>query len=259
MVQAPAYAPGKPIWVDLGSPDLAGAQRFYGAVFGWDVQTLPAKAGGYALFLKDGRVAAGIGPLQGEGQPSYWATYISTDDADATTAAVTAAGGRVLVPPFDVLDQGRMACYFDPSGAAIAVWQPITMFGAETYNVPGAVCWNELLSRDFEKASAFYQTVFGWATTRGVDGTYTQFELAGRPVAGGMPGDFLPEGVPSNWMVYFQVADLSATMDAIKANGGIVIMGPNASPPGEFAIATDPFGATFAIIQIDPTFVPGAN
>ena len=37
-------------------------------------------------------------------------------DVDAT-AARSGAGGTVIVPPFDVMDAGRMAVIADPTGA----------------------------------------------------------------------------------------------------------------------------------------------
>jgi uncharacterized protein len=33
-------------------------------------------------------------------------------------------GAKVLAPPFDVMDVGRMAVLQDPTGAVFEVWQP---------------------------------------------------------------------------------------------------------------------------------------
>ena len=72
------------------------AAAFYGALFGWESPPLPPEAGGYRLALLDGKVIGGIGPLQSEGQPPAWTTYVSVADADATAVAVGRAGGTVL-------------------------------------------------------------------------------------------------------------------------------------------------------------------
>src|SRR5260370_8988010 len=56
--------------------------------------------------------------------PTAWSVYISTDDADALAKKVEAAGGKVLAPPFDVGDQGRMATFADPSGGGFSASQP---------------------------------------------------------------------------------------------------------------------------------------
>ena len=75
---------------------------------------------------------------------------------------MTAAGGGVLAPPMDVMDLGKMAIFTDTTGAAFGVWQPGTFIGAARVNGAGALCWNELGTRDVEGAKAFYGEVFGW-------------------------------------------------------------------------------------------------
>jgi len=46
-----------------------------------------------------------------EGQPPAWATYVIVDDAEGIAARVDSAGGKVIVAPFDVADQGRMGVF----------------------------------------------------------------------------------------------------------------------------------------------------
>ena len=75
------------------------------------------------MFYDGGRRVAGVGPIMGEGQPTYWSTYFATDDVDALTARVKDAGGNVLVEPMDVMDAGRMAIYVHPAGGMFGAWQ----------------------------------------------------------------------------------------------------------------------------------------
>jgi predicted enzyme related to lactoylglutathione lyase len=42
---------GKFVWYDLSSPDIAGAQDFYGQVLGWRGQPVPEQS--YTLLLAD--------------------------------------------------------------------------------------------------------------------------------------------------------------------------------------------------------------
>ncbi len=155
------YDNGVPNWVDLGSPDVAASKQFYSQLFGWEPVDGGPDSGGYLIFHKDGAAVAGAGPLQGPGQPPSWSVYIATDDADATAAKVEAAGGKVLMAPMDVMDQGRMAVFMDPAGAAFGVWQKITFPGAQLQQEPGAISWVELATRDSERATQFYTAVFG--------------------------------------------------------------------------------------------------
>ena len=62
----------------------------------------------------------GSGGTQAPGAPTAWSIYIGTADADGLAEKVAAAGGTVVVPPFAVGDQGRMAVFQDPTGAFIS-------------------------------------------------------------------------------------------------------------------------------------------
>lgn len=251
------HPPGTPIWVDLGTSDLADAQRFYGELFGWTAHVSPEpQAGGYTIFNKDGKPVAGAGPLFSEDQPVAWSTYVATDDAEATAARVATAGGKVLTAPLDVMGQGRMAVFMDQAGAPFSVWQPIEMPGAQLFNVPGSLCWNELTTRDPAGCKEFYGAVFGWGAKDNEYGefTYTEFQLNGRTVAGMMPmlGDEWPAEMPPHWMVYFAVADCDATATRAAQLGGIVSVPPTQTPMGPFAILNDPQGAVFSVIKLNP-------
>ena len=94
----------------------------------------------------------------------------------------------MIVPPMDVLDAGRMAIFSDPVGAVIGVWQPNAHKGAGIVNEPGTLTWNELVTTDTAAAQSFYDKVFGWgAVTHGEGpGAYTEFQVAGRSIAGMM-------------------------------------------------------------------------
>jgi predicted enzyme related to lactoylglutathione lyase len=248
------------MWIDLGTSDMEAATRFYGNLFGWQFQSAGPEAGGYGFFLLNGKMVAGVGPLMSEQQPVAWSTYIDTDDADATTAKVREAGGTVIVEPMDVMDVGRMAFYFDPTGAAIGVWQPRTHTGAELANEPGAFTWNELATRDIEAAKAFYKKVFGWEGTTSPFGptTYTEFKIGDRTVAGMREiGPDEPAQMPAYWLVYFAVADTDNAVSTASGQGGNVLVPPMDIEPGRFSVLTDPQGAAFAVIAVKPAMVSG--
>jgi len=249
-----AYEHGVPSWVDLSTPDAARAAAFYTALFGWDVQTGPPEAGGYAIAHLRGRAVAGITPPMNPGPP-VWSTYVNVDDADAVAALVTANGGAVLAPPFDVMDVGRMGVFADPAGAVICVWQPGTHKGAGVVNEPGTYSWSELMTTDIPGAIAFYAAVFGWgAETNGEGaGAYTEFKVAGRSIAGGMvKPPTVPAAMPPFWGVYFAVVDTDATSARITELGGSIIIPPTDIEPGRFAVAIDPTGAGFSVIAMNP-------
>lgn len=243
---------GVPSWVDLGTANLEDATRFYTGLFGWTAHVSGDEYGGYTIFNVAGRAAAGAGPLFGEGQPTAWSTYIATVDADADADRVAAAGGKVLVGPFDVGTQGRMAAFLDPTGAPFSVWQAGTMTGAAVYGVPGAVAWNELTTRDVAGSAAFYGAVFGWtARSSSMSGVpYLVFEREGSVVAGMQPMDSpdWPDDLPPYWMVYFAVENCDAAAQAAYELGGRVVRPPVSSAMGRYAVLADPEGGTFSVL-----------
>ena len=251
-----AWAAGTPCWVDLGVPDFSQAQAFYAGLFGWDIQQGPPDAGGYAMCMKDGRAAAGIGPKMGPADaPTVWMTYISTDDADATAARVKAAGGQVIAEPFDVMDAGRMAVAIDPAGAVFGIWQPLAHTGAGVANEPGAVTWNEQLSRDFEGSQAFYRDVFGYDYNdmSSDDFRYASFRVGGADVGGiGELGPQFPADIPANWTTYFAVQDADTAVAKVTELGGSVLRAPWDTPFGRMAVVSDNQGAPFAIMSQVP-------
>ncbi len=254
MPERTSYEPGTPSWVDLATPDVDASATFYGALFGWEVESAgpPEETGGYGLFMLRGHRVAGVGPLMQEGQPAVWSTYVSTDDADAAVARAQQAGGAVVVEPMDVMDAGRMAFVMHAAGGALGLWQPGRTIGAELVNEPGALNWNELQTRDTEGAKAFFAALFDWAPEDSSVGemTYTVFNLGGTGIAGMMPmPPGVPDEVPAYWLVYFGVEDCDASAArAQELGGGVIAPAMDIEGVGRFAALTDPHGTAFAVI-----------
>lgn len=251
------YEQGTPSWVDLGSTDLDGAVAFYGGLFGWTAEDLGPDAGGYRMFRKDGRLVAGLGDATDVSRGSAWTTYFASNDADDTVSKVEEHGGQVIVPPLEVMGQGRMAVFADPEGAFFSAWQPLTFDGFELANEPGSVTWNELMTSDIDAAKVFYQEVFG-VSMRDVSmaegKVYTLLEAEGRAVAGAMPIDPAWGPMPPHWSVYFAVDDCDAAYARALDLDATKVMAPVDSPAGRFAILKDPQGATFSVIKNNPDF-----
>lgn len=118
----------------------------------------------------------------------------------------------------------------------------------------GNPCWYELGTGDPDAARPFYAQVLGWdITDAGMkDFTYLLAKSGGDAVAGMMSlkgQEFAP---PPNWLIYFAVDDCDRTAAAIAAAGGRVVRDPADIPgTGRFAIAADPQGAAFGILEPD--------
>jgi predicted enzyme related to lactoylglutathione lyase len=132
------------------------------------------------------------------------------------------------------------------------VWQAGRDTGMQIANEPGAPAWNEVFSRDFEKAKEFYAAVFGYTydDMSSDEFQYAVIQVDGRGVGGigGMPPG-MPDSVPSHWRVYFEVDDADETVDMVVKQGGVVRQPPEDTPYGRMASLADPQGAPFSIIR----------
>jgi len=246
-------------WVDLTSTDVDAAKAFYTGLFGWTATDMPTPMGPvYTMFRKDGHLVAGLGPLPPDmaaaGAPSMWSSYVMVDDADKVLEAVGPAGGTVVMPAMDVMTQGRMAMIADPSGAVVGLWQPRDHAGAELFNEPGSLTWNELQTRDLTAATAFYTEVFGWRWEPMEDGSGYLIGMLDskdgddKSNAGAMTmPPAVPAEVPSYWAVYFLVVDCDESVARATELGGAVFMPPMDMGPGRFAGITDPAGGMFCL------------
>ena len=112
--------PGTFCWETLVTPDPAGAVAFYGKVLG--VGTGPTPSGEGKVFTAGEVPVADIQPAR-PGGPSYWATYVAVEGAEATRDRAARLGGQVLVPRIDVPKVGIVAVVADPAGAALGLFQ----------------------------------------------------------------------------------------------------------------------------------------
>lgn len=153
---------GTPTWLDLRIPDLGEAQRFYGALFGWEFEDFGSAAGHYNGCLLAGRTVAGMMRNPDPDASEFrWNLHFASDDCDETVKRATDAGGTVPMPPEEILDRGRMAVVADPVGARFGVWQGRENAGSETVNEPGSLVWSELVTAAPGPAGEFYAAVFG--------------------------------------------------------------------------------------------------
>jgi len=87
---------------------------------------------------------------------------IAVDSAGQAATKATQLGGTLIMPPFDVMDLGRMAVIQDPTGAHFCVWQARKNTGIGIAGVAGSLCWADLSTPDAKRAGDFYSGLFGW-------------------------------------------------------------------------------------------------
>ena len=127
---------------------------------------------------------------------------------------------------------------------------------AEQSSAHGNFYWNELMTRDAEKAKKFYADVIGWGFDgmEMPDGTYWVAKKKDKPVGGIFPlNDPKFKGVPESWMSYLAVDDVDARAKKAQANGA-KLMQPIFDVPGvgRIAVLTEPGGARIGWITPAP-------
>lgn len=245
-----AWPAGTPCWVDYGATDVDAAKEFYGALFGWSWSGGDPEYGGYLNAERDGRPAAGLGPLTDDGDPPGWTVYFATDDAVAAAAAIRAAGGSVVVEPMEVGPMGTMVVARDPQGHGFGLWQSGEHTGVCVYNEPGSLTWEEAAVDDLAGAQAFYSRVFGFRFDEIPDmGGYATFATGERPLGGVGPAE---PGLPRGWSVCFAVGSTDEAVAAVERRGGKVLHPAEDTEFGRFAVVADPWGAAFSVMEVGP-------
>lgn len=254
MTKIDKHAPGTVSWVDLMTGDPAAARTFYAGLFGWTFDIGPAETGFYAMAKLGGANACGVGGQPpGSQAPPAWNVYFASEDVDQAVAKVKELGGTLVMGPMDVMEEGRLAFFADPTGAHFGVWQGRRHGGAQVIDEPGAMAWREVNTPDAEKARDFYGKLFGLESKK-LDGPMTYWTLhKGDETVGGvlqMTKEW--EGVPPHWMSYFAVPDADAAVAQVTALGGKVSVPPFDTPHGRISVVNDPAGAVFSIVQLPP-------
>lgn len=252
------YPEGVPCWVDLASRDPGAAKDYYSRLLGWEFEDRPSpRVGVYAMASLRGRHVAAVGgqpPGTPEGTPSLWNTYLSCADVTATTAKAEDAGGRVLMPPADIGDAGRMAFVADPTGAVVGLWEAGQHIGAGLDKETGTLVWSELVTPEPATALAFYGAVAGvtGTPTPMPGGTYTVLQAGGEDFGGCTTPRIA--GGPAHWQVWLAVDDPDSAAETSTTAGGSVVLAPDDVPgAGRVAVLADPTGGVFGVIRPDPT------
>ncbi|MBT9312402.1 VOC family protein [Leptothoe kymatousa] len=251
-----SYENGVFSWVDLMTSEQEAAKQFYAELFGWTFKDKPTDMGGvYSMAYKGDRSVAAISAIPPTmDMPPSWQSYITVKDLDTTVQSCQENGATIEMAPFDVMQAGRMAIIKDPTGAVVSLWQATEHIGAERVNEVNTFCWTELQTRGAERAAEFYKSVFGWELE--VDEAppnYISASVKGHMNCGmfDMAKAPMPDNVPPRWVVYFNVADLDASLAVVNRLGGSVLMDPMDIEPGRFTTILDPQGAVVVLMQVN--------
>jgi len=250
--------PGKFVWFDLVTDDLAVARDFYGAVFGWKFHAIDGAPASYTVIEHAGRNIGGVfvhTPPSGTARAARWLSLISVQDTAQAVRYVEQRGGKVIVPPASFEGRGTHILFRDPQGAVFGVIQSASGDPPDTPVADGDFFWLDLLARDPMQAASFYKGLVGYDVDEQKLGTgMTRAVLAsgGYARAGIAP---LPKPVKKpGWLPYILVNDVPGTLQKVRAAGGKVLVEPRADLlDGNLAVIADPRGGVLGIVDWTPS------
>jgi predicted enzyme related to lactoylglutathione lyase len=236
--------------MDLSTPDVEAAKKFYRQIFGWEYQDTGQAFGHYNMAQTQQHNAAGMAQMDAGAQmPSAWTIYFSSNDAAADVQRVKALGGQVLMDAMAVGDTGAMAICTDPTGAVFGLWQAKEHIGASIVGDHGSMAWWEVNTRELAAARDFYSALFDLTPHKMEGMEYYTLHRGEQMVCGVLQMDENWEGIPPHWMGYFAIDNTDAATEQATAAGGHVLVAPFDMPYGRMAVLSDPFGAAFSIVQ----------
>jgi predicted enzyme related to lactoylglutathione lyase len=121
---------GRVVHFEIPYDDGARARRFYGELFGWQLQEMPGME--YTLVMsgpsgdrgpsEPGFINGGMLAREESAAPGP-VVVIDVDDIDATLTRIEESGGSVVVPKQPVGAMGFTAYVKDSEGNVIGLWE----------------------------------------------------------------------------------------------------------------------------------------
>jgi predicted enzyme related to lactoylglutathione lyase len=232
-----AVRPGKFVWGDLVSQDVAASKAFYGTLFGWTF----SDNGRYTTVFNQGVPIAGMVVARDADRGTEWIGNLSVADVDRASSLFDQRGGRIERGPIDAPDRGRIALVSDASGAALLLVRATGGDPPDAHPVIGGWLWWELWTHDVDTAMDLLVEVAGYQreTVALRDKPYRVLGDEKVRRAGIVKA---PPEVRPTWLPYFRVTDTAAAVDQAVALGARLI-----EQNDRAAILVDPSHAEFAV------------
>jgi predicted enzyme related to lactoylglutathione lyase len=247
---------GKVIFVELVTPDLAVAKKFYAGLFGWTFRDIQSGRTMYAEAFLHGHPVAGLihkdVPADKQRHTS-WLSFLSAGNVDTMAKVALKNGAKVLLEPHNVRERGREAVFADPQGAVFAVLASSSGDPSDDLASPGEWIWSSLITSKPDLAAGFYQKLFDYevfelpATTGASHLLFASEEYA-RASVNTLPAN-RPKAHP-HWLNYVRVDDAVKMAQKVVELGGRVLVAPRVDRHGgKVTVVADPLGAPFGLLE----------
>jgi uncharacterized protein len=112
------------VHVELNTTDVSKAKAFYGSLFNWTLEDIESPGGGYTMIKVGEGTGGGIMKHPVPGAPSAWLAYVLVDDVAVSTKKAKSLGATIMKDVTEIMGVGSFSLLIDPTGAALALFQP---------------------------------------------------------------------------------------------------------------------------------------
>lgn len=238
------YSPGKFVWHDLLTSDVATAKTFYGQLLDWTFE----QRGRYTIVKLNDKRIGGILDIQSkslEHHVARWIASLSVPDVDQAASVVLANGGKVHKGPEQIGDRGWVALVSDPHGAQLSLIRTENGDPSDGPVEVGSWLWHELWTNNPNDSASFYKELAGYSEIEKSD-SYLILKADEKWRAG--IRDLFNKALEQRWVPVIRVNDVNAISIRAKQLGGRVIIAPeNPDFVDQVALLADPSGALFMV------------
>jgi len=238
------HYPGKFVWHDLVTSDVATTKTFYGQLLNWTFE----QRGRYTIVKLNHKRIGGIIDIQPkslERHAARWIASLSVPDVDQATGVVLANGGKIHKGPEQIKGRGLVALVSDPHGAKFALIRTEKGDPSDGPIEEGSWLWHELWTSKPSDSADFYKELAGYSTVEQL-GSYWILKSDNKWRAG--IRNLFNEALEQRWVPVIKVNDVKAISTLAEQLGGKVLIEPETPDVVEqVALLADPSGALFMI------------
>lgn len=112
------------VHVELMTTDIQKSKQFYQGLFGWKLEDVHDM--NYTMIKVGEGTGGGMMQHPAPDAQSSWLAYVQVDDVAASTRMAQSLGATIVKPVSEIPGVGLFSVMVDPTGATLAMWQPLT-------------------------------------------------------------------------------------------------------------------------------------
>lgn len=119
---------GEFCWNELATSNVQKAKDFYAKVFGWKFTDVDMGDMKYTMIKMNDKDIGGIWNIPKDKEnhiPPHWMSYILVNNVDESLRTAEENGATIIKSKTQAGEMGLLGIIQDPTGAHLALWQPL--------------------------------------------------------------------------------------------------------------------------------------